>query len=62
MSRRIKHFYEFGPYRVDSVNRRLLQAGELCWGAIVPSSAAVASNGRALANTSDVVEITATRQ
>ena len=28
MSRRIKRFYEFGPYRIDSVDRRLLRGGE----------------------------------
>ena len=28
MSQRIKRFYEFGPYRIDSVNRILQRSGE----------------------------------
>jgi len=28
MSRQIKHFYEFGPFRVDTANRLLLRNGE----------------------------------
>ncbi|HEV8608627.1 MAG TPA: winged helix-turn-helix domain-containing protein [Thermoanaerobaculia bacterium] len=29
MSSPVRHFYEFGPYRIDTVNRRLLRDGEL---------------------------------
>src|SRR5436305_10646839 len=29
MSRQTKYFYEFGPFRIDTVNRRLLREGEL---------------------------------
>jgi DNA-binding winged helix-turn-helix (wHTH) protein len=28
MSQQVKHIYEFGPYRIDSVDRRLLRNGE----------------------------------
>src|SRR3982750_259965 len=28
MSRQTKYFYEFGPFRIDTVNRRLLRDGE----------------------------------
>ena len=29
MSKEIKHFYEFGPFRIDTVNRRLMRDGEV---------------------------------
>src|SRR5215217_5254463 len=29
MSKQIKYFYEFGQFRIDTVNRRLLRDGEL---------------------------------
>ena len=29
MSRHIKHFYQFGPFLIDTVNRRLLREGEV---------------------------------
>ncbi|HEY0006108.1 MAG TPA: winged helix-turn-helix domain-containing protein [Pyrinomonadaceae bacterium] len=29
MSKQIKYFYEFGHFRIDTVNRRLLRDGEL---------------------------------